>query len=117
MEDSIREMTRLAVQFRDERNWSQFHNPKDLAISVSLESAEILEHFQWKSESEIDSFDETWKVSVGHELADVLIYLVLLADRLKIDLVDCFEKKMSINASRYPVHKSYGTSAKYDKLR
>jgi NTP pyrophosphatase (non-canonical NTP hydrolase) len=118
MEDSIQQMQQQAVIFRDQRNWMQFHTLKDLAISVSLEAAELLENFQWKSPDEIASMilNPKTTTAIGHELADVLVYLLLLADCLKIDLHKAFEEKLEINRVKYPVDKSYGKSTKYDLL-
>ena len=86
-------------RFADERDWNRFHSPKNLAISVSLEAAELLEHFQWSDEVPRE------KEAIGHEMADVLLYLIRLADRLDIDLLEAAARKMQLNAKKYPVHK------------
>ncbi|WP_207942251.1 MazG nucleotide pyrophosphohydrolase [Enterococcus sp. DIV2402] len=100
-------------QFRDDRNWRQFHNEKDLAISISLEASELLELFQWKSSEEvIDSKRER----IEEELADVLIYSYMLADNLNMDLDDIIAKKLEKNNQKYPVNKSFGSNSKYDEL-
>ncbi len=108
-----RETTEKILSFRNERNWSQFHNPKDLAISVSLEAAELLECFQWSgSDTEVTSKLEAMK----EELSDIFIYSILLADRLKIDLDEVIQAKIVKNAEKYPVEKSYGKSSKYTEI-
>lgn len=101
------------INFRDERNWSQFHNPKDLAISISLESAELLECFQWSgSDTEVTSKLEEMK----EELSDIFIYSILLADRLQINLDEVIQAKIAKNAEKYPVEKSFGKSSKYTEI-
>lgn len=101
------------IQFRDQRNWIQFHNPKDLAIALSLEAAELLECFQWSgSDTEVTQKREAMK----EELSDVLIYALLMADRLKIDLNEAILEKIAQNEKKYPIEKSYGKSEKYDEL-
>lgn len=101
------------LNFRNERNWCQFHNPKDLAISISLESAELLECFQWSgADTEVTSKREAMK----EELSDIFIYAMLLADRLKINLDEAIQAKISKNAKKYPVEKSFGKSSKYTEI-
>lgn len=101
------------LNFRNERNWCQFHNPKDLAISISLESAELLECFQWSgADTEVISKYEEMK----EELSDIFIYAMLLADRLKINLDEAIQAKISKNAKKYPVEKSFGKSSKYTEI-
>lgn len=108
-----RETAEKILSFRNERNWSQFHNPKDLAISVSLEAAELLESFQWSgSDTEVTSKLEAMK----EELSDIFIYSILLADRLKIDLDEVIQAKIAKNAEKYPVEKSFGKSSKYTEI-
>ena len=87
-------------RFADERDWNQYHSPKNLAISVSLEAAELLEHFQWSGEAAPGA-----KQEIAHEMADVLLYLVRLADRLDIDLLEAAARKMELNAIKYPIPK------------
>ena len=102
------------LDFRDERNWKQFHNPKDLAISLSLEAAELLECFQWSGE---DTEVAGKTASMKEELSDVVIYALLLADRLGMDLDAAVREKILVNAEKYPVKESYGNSAKYNTLK
>lgn len=99
--------------FRDERDWAQFHNPKDLAISISLEAAELLEAFQW-SGSDVEVPEK--RDRIAEELADVLIYCVLMADRLGFDTADIMLDKLRKNAEKYPVEKARGVSSKYTEL-
>jgi len=110
------ELTKKILAFRDERNWAQFHNPKDCSLSLVLEAAEVMEHFQWKSPVEIKEYVVSHKKEIGEELADVLYWVLLLAHDLKIDLVDAFEKKLEKNRQKYPVEKALNRHAKYDKL-
>ena len=102
------------LDFRDEGNWKQFHNPKDLAISLSLEAAELLECFQWSGE---DTEVAGKTASMKEELSDVVIYALLLADRLGMDLDAAVREKILVNAEKYPVKESYGNSAKYNTLK
>jgi len=101
------------IKFRDDRNWSQFHNPKDLAISLSLEASELLELFQWKSSQETvnNKLNE-----IKEELADVLIYSILLSDKLDIDIEKIIEQKIEKNKEKYPVEKAYNSKEKYNEL-
>ena len=110
------ELTKKILAFRDERNWAQFHNPKDCSLSLVLEAAEVMEHFQWKSPAEIKEYVVSHKKEIGEELADVLYWVLLLAHDLKIDIVDASEKKLEKNRQKYPVEKALNRHAKYDKL-
>lgn len=101
-------------KFRDDRNWRQFHNEKDLAISISIEASELLELFQWKT-SEV-----AVKKNLAHikeELADVLIYSLMLADNLSLDIEKIIIDKITQNAAKYPVKQSYGSNLKYTELK
>jgi NTP pyrophosphatase (non-canonical NTP hydrolase) len=113
---NIDELTERIVKFRDERNWGQFHNPKDLAISLALEAAEVLEHFQWKNEEGISKHLSEKKGEVADELVDVLYWVLLMSHDLKIDLAEAFESKMKQNNEKYPVEKAYGKSDKHTDL-
>ena len=103
-------------KFRDDRDWKQFHNPKDLAVSISIEAAELLELFQWQTGEESARFAAESRERVSEEIADVAIYLVKLADITGIDLAQAIEAKLEKNASKYPVDKSRGRSTKYTDL-
>lgn len=99
-------------QFRDERNWRQFHNEKDLALSIALEASELLEIFQWKTAAEgVEDLD-----AIKDELADVLIYAYMLADNLNLDIDDIIERKLIKNNEKYPVEKSRDNNSKYTEL-
>jgi NTP pyrophosphatase (non-canonical NTP hydrolase) len=109
MEEIIKEI----LKFRDERNWKQFHNPKDLAISLTLEASELLENFQWQtSEEAVDKHFE----NIKDELADVLIYSILMAEKLNIDLNDVVIKKIEKNSKKYPIDMARNSKKKYTKL-
>ena len=99
-------------RFADDRDWEQFHSPKNLAMALSVEVAELVEHFQWLSQQQSLELPPEQKKEVREELADVLIYLVRLADRLDIDLITAARDKLAINAAKYPVATSRGSSAK-----
>lgn len=110
MSDSIKELQEKVVEFRDARNWKQFHNPKDLAISISLEAAELLEIFQW---SGADVSADKKINRVREELADVLIYSCLMANDLGLDISEIVKAKLDENNRKYPVEKAFGNSKKY----
>jgi dCTP diphosphatase len=112
----IKSITAKIKKFRDARDWKQFHNHKDVALSLVLEASEVLEHFQWKSPQEVEKHGKECKDELADELADVAIYLLELADNRKIDLPKAREKKMKKNALKYPVHKAKGRHTKYNKL-
>lgn len=101
------------LKFRDDRDWKQFHNPKDLAISILLEAAELLESFQWSGS---DVSGEVKKDKIKEELADVLIYCVHMADACDLDLDQIVQDKLKKNNEKYPVDKAKGKSEKYSKL-
>ncbi len=102
------------IRFRDERNWRQFHNPKDLAVSLNLEAAELLELYQW-SGTDLECRDKL--PQVREELADVLSYCISLADVYGLDLDEILNEKITKNEEKYPVSLSYGSSAKYTALK
>ena len=114
--DAIRKQL---FQFRDERNWQQFHTLKNLIISLNLESAELLELTQWKTDGELAALksDEGFRQALGEECADVFLYLLLIAESGGIDLLQAAEAKIRKNAERYPVEQSYGSSEKYTALK
>lgn len=110
------ELQKIVVKFRDDRNWKQFHNPKDLAISLSLEASELLEHFQWKNSKEIKEHLLNNKGDVSDELADVLYWVLLIANDLDIDLRSSLKSKIAKNDNKYPVEKSINSHKKYTEL-
>ena len=101
-------------QFREERDWRQFHNEKDLAISISLEASELLELFQWKNSEEVT---ETKLERIKEELADVLIYSYMMADNLNLDIETIITEKLIKNNEKYPINKSKGNKSKYTDLK
>ena len=106
----IEEITTALVHFRNERDWAQFHNPKDLAIAIAGESGELLECFLWKNHEEANTD------KVKEELADVFAYAFLMAEKYSFNVRDIVLEKVQKNAAKYPVAKSKGTSKKYDEL-
>ncbi len=113
----IKKLTELVVKFRDERDWKQFHNPKDQAISLALEAAEVLEHFQWKSREEIEEYLRSEKMEdLADELADVLWWVLLMTNDFQIDLANALERKVEKTAKKYPVEKAKGRHTKYTDL-
>jgi NTP pyrophosphatase (non-canonical NTP hydrolase) len=104
------------IAFRDARDWQQFHNPKDMAISLCLEAAELLEHFQWKNPEEIKAHLKANKTDVEDELIDVLYWVLLMAHDLDIDIEQAFANKLAKNEQKYPVEKAKSKHQKYDKL-
>ena len=99
--------------FADARDWEQFHSPKNLSMALSVEVAEILEHFQWLTEQQSRELDADKQAEVSEELADAFIYLMRLADQLDIDLIDAAEKKLQANEAKYPADRVRGSSKKY----
>jgi dCTP diphosphatase len=102
--------------FAAERDWDQFHSPKNLAMALSVEASELLEHFQWRREADSYQLSPLEQQAVAHEAADVLLYLIRIADQLNINLISAANEKMVLNAQKYPVDKAKGTSKKYDSL-
>lgn len=113
---NLSELQETIRQFCEARDWDQFHNPKDLAISLSLEASEVLEHFQWKSAEEMKAHLVDGKDEIGHELADVLYWVLLLANKANVNLTEAFASKMAHNEAKYPVEKAKGTHKKYTEL-
>ena len=110
------EITKQIIDFRDARDWKQFHNPKDLSLSLVLEVAELIEHFQWKDKDEIDEHIKKNKEDISDEMADVLYFLLVLAHDLDINLVEAVKRKIQKNNAKYPVEKSKGNHKKYTEL-
>jgi dCTP diphosphatase len=111
--DSLADLTAQVRAFADARDWQQFHSPKNLAAAMTVEAGEVLEHFQWLTEAESESLTAEKRREVELELADVLIYLVRLADRLDVDLIAAAARKIAINAQKYPVDQAKGSNKKY----
>lgn len=112
----IQQLIKRIINFRDARDWKQFHNPKDVALSLVLEAAEVMEHFQWKSAKEIEEHVKANKGDIADELSDTLYYILLMAHDLDIDVVKALEDKMLKNEQKYPVEKAKGKHTKYNKL-
>lgn len=100
-------------KFRDERDWMQFHNPKDMASAIAIEAAEMLELFLWKSGREANEIAELKRDRIAEEIADIAIYLIELAENMDVDLADAIKAKLKINAEKYPVKSARGSSKKY----
>ena len=103
-------LTEKLLRFRDDRDWGQFHNPKDLAVALSVEASELLERYLWKAPSDADP------AKVKEELADVFAYAFLLADRYGWNVTEIVTEKIARNAEKYPIHKSKGSAKKYTEL-
>ncbi len=112
----IKEITKKIRKFRDERDWMQFHDPKNMAVSIILEASELLEHFQWKTGEEVERYIDQHKAEIKDEIADVAVYIFELADNLGIDLIGAMEEKLKKNEMKYPVEKAKGKHTKYNKL-
>jgi dCTP diphosphatase len=115
-EDRLDALRRRVARFAAERDWEQFHNPKNLAMAVAGEAGELIEHFQWLTPEQADDLPPAIREEVALECADVLLFLLRLADRLGIDLAAAAERKLALNAKKYPVAKAKGRATKYDKL-
>lgn len=112
---TLQEITEKIRRFRDERDWAQFHNPKDMSMALSIEASELMEHFLWKTPDEVAARVEEKREQIEEEVADVAIYLVELADILGIGLFEAMERKMAKNAAKYPAEKVRGSSLKYNE--
>ena len=110
--ETLRDLIR---EFVAERDWDQFHTPKNLATALSVEAAELLEHFQWLQTGAMDELPELKREQIRHELADVLVYLIRLADKMDVNLHDAVTEKMKINREKYPAEKVRGDSRKYSE--
>jgi NTP pyrophosphatase (non-canonical NTP hydrolase) len=114
--DTLEHLRARLAEFAAERDWDQFHNPKNLAMALSGEAGELLEHFQWLTFEQAASLPPETRDEVALEAADVLLFLVRLCDKLDINLAAAAEKKLALNARKYPVGKSRGRPTKYSKL-
>lgn len=108
--ESLRDQLRI---FAKERDWDQFHTPKNLSMALIAEAAELVEHFQWVNGDNSHLLEDTTRRSVEEELADILIYLVRISDKLGVDLYEAAERKLAINAHKYPADKVRGSARKY----
>ena len=116
MSDALQALQKALREFARERDWEQFHSPKNLATALSVEAAELLEHFQWLTDEQSRTLDDAKRTAVGEELADVLLYLLQLADKLDIDPLQAAERKLRLNAEKYPADRARGRSDKYTEL-
>ncbi|MFH1089352.1 MAG: nucleotide pyrophosphohydrolase [Candidatus Uhrbacteria bacterium] len=112
----MKDLTDKIIAFRDDRNWKQFHNPKDEALSLVLEATEVLEHFQWRNGEEMTEHAKHKKDDIGEELADVFYWVLLMCHDLDIDLVEATRKKIEKNAEKYPIEKAKDKHLKYTEL-
>jgi dCTP diphosphatase len=108
MDDSLRALAQRLVDFAAEREWQQFHSPKNLASALVVEAGELLEHFQWLTEAQSRSLSDEQRAAVGLEIADVLLYLIQLSTALGLDPVRLAESKMALNAQKYPIDAARG---------
>jgi dCTP diphosphatase len=113
MADSLDALRARVNNFVTERDWAQFHSPKNLAMAMIVEAGEVVEHFQWMTEQESNNLDAQTKEQVGQELSDTLVYLLRIAEVCGIDLIEAANKKIDLNAQKYPVEKCKGSNAKY----
>lgn len=114
--DSLETLRAQVAAFASERDWDQFHNPKNLAMAMAGEAGELIEHFQWLTPEQAANLPRTARDEVALECADVLLFLVRLCDKLGIDLAAAAQAKLKLNAQKYPVEKSKGRATKYNKL-
>lgn len=118
MAKSIYNLQQKVVKFRNDRDWKQFHTPKDLAMSIAIEAAELMECFQWKDKVKLGEYLNSDKsLEINEEMADILIYLLNLCDVLEIDVVDAAYKKLAKNTAKYPIEKAKGNAKKYTELK
>lgn len=114
--DTLETLRARLAEFAAERDWDQFHNPKNLAMAVAGEAGELVEHFQWLTFEQAAHLPRTTREEVALECADVLLFLLRLCDKLDIDLAAAAKKKLALNAKKYPVEKSRGRATKYTRL-
>ena len=112
-EDNLESLRNKINQFVAERDWTQFHTPKNLAMAMIVEAAELVEQFQWDTPQESQQLSPEKREAVAHELADTFVYLLRIAEVLEIDLIEATNKKIELNALKYPVDKARGSNAKY----
>jgi len=117
MTDSIDALRTRVNRFVEEREWAQFHSPKNLAMAMIVEAAEVVEHFQWMTEDDSRQLDAATREQVGQELADTFVYLMRIAEVCGIDLIAATNAKIDLNAQKYPVEKCKGSNAKYTEYQ
>ncbi|WP_416397144.1 nucleotide pyrophosphohydrolase [Allohahella sp. A8] len=116
MTDSLEYLTKAMAQFAQERDWDQYHSPKNITMALAGEVGELAECFQWLSEAESASLDDKKRTAVADEIADIQLYLVRLADKLGIDILEASKRKLEKNERKYPVAKARGNATKYTDL-
>jgi dCTP diphosphatase len=116
MTTDLQSLTQALRDFAKARDWEQFHSPKNLAAALTVEAAELLEHFQWLTEEQSSNLSAAKQTEVAAEAADVLLYLLQLCDKLGIDLVQAARQKLARNAEKYPVDRAHGSSKKYTEI-
>jgi len=117
--ETLAEIVAAVRRFRDDRDWAQFHTPKDLAAAIAIEAGELQERFLWKTDADVDRdlADAAKKAGVAEEIADVVMFAMLLCDRLGIDLADAIAAKLAANGKKYPVKLARGSARKYTELQ
>ena len=113
MSDSLTELKQKLQAFVDARDWAQFHSPKNLAMAMIVEAAELVQHFQWDTETESHVLSAEKREQVGHQLADTFVYLLRISQVLDLDLIQAANDKIELNAKKYPVEKARGKNNKY----
>lgn len=113
MSDSLNKLRARVNTFVEERDWAQFHSPKNLAMAMIVEAGEVVEHFQWMTEQESKNLNAETRERVGQELSDTFVYLLRIAEVCGVDLIEAANKKIDLNAKKYPVEKCKGSNAKY----
>lgn len=116
MSEALQSLQTALRDFARDRDWEQFHTPKNLATALAVEAAELLEHFQWLTDKQSRTLDDAKRNAVGEEIADVLLYLLQLADKLDIDPIQAAKRKLRLNGEKYPVDRARGRSDKYTEL-
>lgn len=115
MTNDLNSLRAALRKFALDRDWAQFHSPKNLAMALAVESAELLEHFQWLTEAQSGDLQPEKREAVAQEMADVLLYLIQLADKLDVDLLDAAGRKLEINEKKYPISLARGSNRKYNE--
>jgi dCTP diphosphatase len=115
-DDRFVALTERLLRFRDEREWDQFHTPKELAVALAIEAAELLEHFRWMSDREVSEHVTAEREAVADEIADVAAFLIYLAESMRLDLIDAVNAKFDRNEERYPPDRSRGVHTKYSRF-
>lgn len=116
MEPTLASLIKRLVAFRNARDWKQFHNPKDMSLSLVLEATEVMEHFQWKNQAEMEKYLIEHKEDIADELADVFYWLLMMCHDFEIDLLSALDKKQSKNEAKYQEDKAKGNHKKYNEL-